>query len=656
MADDDQKIKLGLEVFGLEGLEEAGESFEKLKDTAKGTVDPLQAAVEALAKTGTVVEDLKEKIEQLKKQHEELNTARKAELITEERYKSESDLLVKSLAEKETILKRLTSEEKAAEEQSRRIEKAAQDEAAALAKITKALSDLEAEEERELIQAVKLAESHAKVMESANEVAGTGDGEGGTGGFAGAAAGALKFERAATGLATGHGLRGATRALEDLIGTLGGPAGFGLAIGAVVTAIDVMIPKLESWYTHLTDVEGAAKKATKAIEEHAAAAQKFREAQTPAEKTQEQAIEEFLTAEGKPKIAEGIKSAYLARILPQAEEAAQQRFEETGTHENYLSVGEGGRLMGTWAEKVGQDIDRLIATIGTDRGTQAYVTQLATERPGAFPAEFGAGMAELTPEARARAKEEDLKIDEEDAERQGRKQARFEKAKEFNKKAKEQLERDDVLADLEAEESDPDQQFMLRQHGRREEHNRQVDEWNQQLRDKRHADRERKRIETESRKHTPEAEESAQLKAEREDIMAQLRALNEANVKAGGMPATPQFLRRAEAGAVRAREQGYGLNQAVDLGLGGAQQTEAQGRGRVQAEEAVREVNQQRGLGLSASQVEHIAGDALNRLPATGGNGAMAIQQAIMAAYQRGLQMQKQDMNRMGVFTESFLQ
>ena len=58
------------------------------------------------------------------------------------------------------------------------------------------------------------------------------------------------------------------------------------------------------------------------------------------------------------------------------------------------------------------------------------------------------------------------------------------------------------------------------------------------------------------------------------------------------------------------------------------------------------------GLEMQGFDVEGIAHEALRQLPATGGNAAVAIQQAILAAYQRGMRIQQEDMARMQVFSE----
>ena len=61
---------------------------------------------------------------------------------------------------------------------------------------------------------------------------------------------------------------------------------------------------------------------------------------------------------------------------------------------------------------------------------------MTKQRPGQFPQEFGTILSEVSPEALEAAKAADEALDEEEAERQGRKTARFAKAKELNKQEK----------------------------------------------------------------------------------------------------------------------------------------------------------------------------------------------------------------------------
>ena len=152
----------------------------------------------------------------------------------------------------------------------------------------------------------------APATEALKDVAGQGEGESGSGGLAGAAAGTLKFERALLGLATGRGLRGATNALEGLIGTLGGPAGLGLAIGAAATALDVLLPKFVSWIEKLDGTAAAAARAKDQLREAQEQMAKLIEQPTEEEETGEKAVKELLKGRQGALIAQGIEQTLRA--------------------------------------------------------------------------------------------------------------------------------------------------------------------------------------------------------------------------------------------------------------------------------------------------------------------------------------------------------
>ena len=67
-------------------------------------------------------------------------------------------------------------------------------------------------------------------------------------GLKGVASGAIKAERAIKELVSGHGLMRLGSQLEGVIPLLGGPAGLGMAIGAVVVAAVDTLPALKKWF------------------------------------------------------------------------------------------------------------------------------------------------------------------------------------------------------------------------------------------------------------------------------------------------------------------------------------------------------------------------------------------------------------------------
>jgi hypothetical protein len=147
---------------------------------------------------------------------------------------------------------------------------------------------------------------HTKALELLN-------GEEDGGGLKGVASGALKLERAFAGLATGHGIRGATTALEGLIGMLGGPAGVGLAIGAVIQAIDSTLPKFDELMKKLDGTAKSAEMVANRIKEANEQMTKFKAQPTEEEKASMEAMKGVLAGRGGMQITQGIEDALRAQ-------------------------------------------------------------------------------------------------------------------------------------------------------------------------------------------------------------------------------------------------------------------------------------------------------------------------------------------------------
>ena len=154
-------------------------------------IDP--ATLELILKTtnSDVVKDLAALIKLVKERMVELAQEYKDGVHSEEQYIRSSNILISALKEKEELFARIT----VAEKNQIAIEK--------------------------------------ELKDAADELAGSGDGESGSGGFAGAAGGMIKLEKAISSIATGHGLGRLGSMLEGIVGLLGGPAGSGLAAGGI---------------------------------------------------------------------------------------------------------------------------------------------------------------------------------------------------------------------------------------------------------------------------------------------------------------------------------------------------------------------------------------------------------------------------------------
>ena len=453
--------------------------------------------------------------------------------------------------------------------------------------VTKAYEDL-AKTAKSTVQPLEEAEhalaatntSVAPVSLSLEELSGTGEGESGKGGLAGVAAGVLKFEKALLGFSTGRGLRGATVALEGLIGTLGGPLGVGLAVGAVANALDILLPKFEKWINGLDGVAESAKKAADALKEHND--QVERQAQQVEKLMQQPTAEAAATAAGVTGLlGEGRARPVKAGIAAGLE---AQKFGLTGGEEVQLQhairmvaaaqqTGEAGgfdighwgsevrRLQNKRSQAIEEESNRWILELPTNERVQQAVMGMPQ-----VPEEFRTRMAGTTPEARASAKRQ--------------------------------------AQEAEATSAWGEQTYKAREEAHEENLGIQQ-QFNKALRDKRKDEADQRDRDDAVAEAAKEADERNAEKAHREADRA--HAKDELARKRASTPL--------------------------------AQMT----RG-------VREFAP--GLEAEGFDVEGIAHEALRQLPATRGNAAVAIQQAILAAYQRGLRMQQEDMARMQMFSE----
>ena len=420
------------------------------------------------------------------------------------------------------------------------------------------------DEAKTALASIEEAAAPAKV--ALEEVAGKGEGESGTGGFAGAAAGALKFERAASGLATGHGIRGATTALEGLIGMLGGPAGIGLAIGATIQAIDILLPKFEKWIETLNGEADAIKRVTEALKEQEKIreeVQKAIEAPTQQQAAQAKAVTDLL-GEGRGAavragISRGLTTQGFGLFAPQQEFIRKvEAGELPQTPENLARVME---LRQQQNEAVQAQADVMYQALPTNETVRQSVMGM-----GQVPEEFRTRLAQTTPAAMKAAKEQ------------------AQKAQDVSAWAEETYKQREAAK---AENIDIQVQF---------------DKARRDKRDQDAAQRERDDTVEEQGKEADERH----VKQER-SIAERARLKDEHERKKASTPLA-QMTRGVQQMAPGLEQQGF--------------------------------------------DVEGIAREALRQLPATGNNAAVAIQQAILAAYQRGLRMQQEDMARMQMFTE----
>ena len=113
MADDNEEsLLLAFKESGVEFVEEASRAVGELGESFKGVEQAAQEAMDVLTEEGTVLDDLRQKIADQKEELKELAQAHKAGLTEQSRYKEQTDDIIASLQENETVLKRLTAAER----------------------------------------------------------------------------------------------------------------------------------------------------------------------------------------------------------------------------------------------------------------------------------------------------------------------------------------------------------------------------------------------------------------------------------------------------------------------------------------------------------------------------------------------------------------
>jgi hypothetical protein len=584
-SDNEQALLLAFKESGVEFVEEARKAVGELGDAFKDVDTAAQQAVEVLKSESTVVQDLKDKIEAQKKELEALAETRKAGLIEQSRYKEQSDTLIHSISENETVLKRLT----AAETDKARIDAEA---TIALGKITKALNDLEDEEERELIEAQKVAEAHYKMMEAADAAAGTTEDHG----LKGLAAAAIKGEKAVGMLASGAGLGRLPSMLEGVTSALGLAGGAGMAAGGLILAFESIIPKVEAFIEKITGAAEAAKRAAEQIKEAEDQMAKFMAQQTEEEAGGAKAVKGLLAGRGGVLVSQGIEQAL-----------RQQGFGLMSPEERAISETFVGPEATAEVERKQQDQAVAIRRAAIMRDLMAgrtpaisEVSGMAGQFPGLFPEGTEQRFRQALPENIEAAKKQAREA-EEGSRRADEMWARQQEATKENLAI--QKEFDKVLHQQRADE---DKQFESTMRSD-EDFNKQLER--QRIRSERQAEQSRRRKETEARRqtreNTPEALQRRAIAEERGQILSEAEQQNQMRAQFGGME-HPAFeagdLQQVVAAVGRNRmmnsQLGFTLAQQVDFYMG---QLEAKMvtdfvKGMGQQDRSMRNVNPYAGL------------------------------------------------------------
>jgi len=522
------------------------------------------------------IQDLGEIIRLLKERMVELAQEYKDGQHSQEQYKDSSDILIKTLKEQEEILRRATTVEQDAT-------RAALEQAESDRKLAEAATEATAKIEEQTRAEQVMAEIADEVEKPLKRLTGEGDGESGEGGLKGVAGAAIKAEKAMAGLASGH-IGRIGQQLEGVLPLLGGPAGMGLAIGALVIGVHDLIPKLKEWFD--TFQEGS--------EEVKAA---------------EKAIKDFDVAQRS--IHEDMRKRSLADIDKQIEalEGAERGYQQYGGRLNEEEQRTLAGLRGR--SRVGHEQEELRKTLGqigptkTQREMGQAVKEAITESGG-----LSAIIGDNADIVAQRMVQSAMAGDRESIETLKRWSPEFASMwKVFDPDAilhaKQRESGEKTIADVEKmtgrnvekREKSEDRAF--------ESTMRSDERFNEQL----------------AKQQDKDARENEKAMADAARLKDQLDRQAAAADRHAERESTPQAMLRRQ----RAAMEGQMIQNVQGM-----------------APE------------LNPEQVGQVARDALRQLPATGGNAALAIQQAIMAAYQRGLMMQQQDMQRMQMFTEIF--
>ena len=110
-ADDEAKINLRLDIFGLDNAKELESELGKINEQIKGGLNPTEQAQAALLETSNVTDRLKEAVQRAKDQLAGLGDEFKAGLISEDAYIERTDVLIDVLRQKEQVLDRLGGED-----------------------------------------------------------------------------------------------------------------------------------------------------------------------------------------------------------------------------------------------------------------------------------------------------------------------------------------------------------------------------------------------------------------------------------------------------------------------------------------------------------------------------------------------------------------
>lgn len=376
-------------------------------------------------------------------------------------------------------------------------------------------------------------------------------------GFAGVATNIRKAEIALNSLVTGQGLGRAGPMLESVLGALGGPAGMGMAIGALALAVEKYLPKIEAFF----DVFDAKKieAATEATNKLIAATEKL---QALKQDSAGKAMQDYYPGHDVAGMAAGALG-----VSGLGEQATPEELAAIQGQEGLVRFAPNSAPAKAELQRLQDALANRIQTANLNRArslvdasvkpgaegerARAMLKGLAQQNPGAFPPEFGQFLEDLEPANQAAARQADLDLDEAEADRLGAKQAGFDAAKAANQKNRETDQAVDLAQRMADDIGRAQQQAAQRAQRAAQQ---------QQAKAARDAERS-------ARENTPQA----QLRREQQAAEGQMGALALQQWNASGRQESPEFVQKAIHDAVNMLPQTNGdyaqaLAQAVAAG------------------------------------------------------------------------------------------
>jgi len=400
------------------------------------------------------------------------------------------------------------------------------------------------------------------------KVAGEGEAEAGKAGFAKLAGNVLKAERVMSGLAGGTGFARMGPMLESITGAMGMAGGVGKAGGGLIMAFEVLIPKVEALMEKMTGLEEAAKKATAALKAQEEQAQKTKDAvdkmlgkPTEEQETTAKEITALMSGEKGKEILAGIEQSLRGTG---AADVSQAQWDEIRKKLPLSPMGfyEEGPMNAALEEQKRRNAMQAAGNIFEALPTSPETQDMVRRMPG-VPAEFRTRLAQQTPEARAEAKRQSdaaLVISAEAEATYKRREAAQKETAGID------MEMNAAFRDKMGKHFDKQLESTMRSD---EEFNKKLER--DPIRTEHVAETAKRQAEAkaarDARENTPEAQLRRAEQADRAAIIRQARAVDQANQQAGGEGVSPEFLQNIVSRAVRNRNLGATIAQAVNMAL-----------------------------------------------------------------------------------------